>query len=560
MNIKKLELTHFGKFHLKTITFTSGLNIVYGKNEAGKSTIHAFVRSMLFGIPDTEEGNERYQHYLPWETPHDFCGRMWIKKDDKIYRIERNFLRPQPTVRVYDDKTGESLKPAKQHLRQILSGLTETSYLNTICIEQLKSVTDPQLAKELQEMAVNASQSKNMNIDVDKARQELLLKKQSLESQIVNDVDSVHQKNQKMADESGKRLSRLQRSRYIREKQSSDLQTQIQTERRQAEEELMAYERERDELRRRYESDKKASEAASGSANLAAKSGRGWLVWLLLAVVAGVFSIYRYQSVGMTNRSDFWMITIGMCAAFVCLVAMFVTAWKSKDNQKNALAAKKLSSELTEKLSQSLKAFEECKTKMPQDATERCKPLEEQYEKAQRELTYLVHQQEEEEKILLSLEENDQKLKGAAAENARLMEEIESVNMALKTMAQVSERIRATFGNLLNNEASKILFDITDGKYEKLVIGQDMKVRVYADEREVALESVSRGTIEQIYLSIRVAAAKLLWQDEPMPFLFDDVFAYYDDDRLAAAINMLKKCGHQVIVFSCHSREDSLLG
>ena len=41
--------------------------------------------------------------------------------------------------------------------------------------------------------------------------------------------------------------------------------------------------------------------------------------------------------------------------------------------------------------------------------------------------------------------------------------------------------------------------------------------------------------------------------------LFDDVFAYYDDERLAAAIDMLKKCGHQVIIFSCHSREDSLL-
>lgn len=560
MNIIKLELTHFGKFHLKTITFTSGLNIVYGKNEAGKSTIQAFVRSMLFGIPDTEEGNERYEHYLPWETPHDFCGRMWIKKDDKVYRIERNFLRPQPMVRVFDDETGASLQPAKQTLRNILSGLTETSYLNTICIEQLKSATDPQLAKELQEMAANASQSKNMNIAVDKARQELLLKKQSLESQIVNDVDSVHQKNQKMADESGKRLSRLQHSRYIREKKSNDLQTQIQTERRQAEEELMAYERERDELRRRYESDKKASEAVSGNANLVAKSGHGWIIWLLLAIVAGAFSIYRYQSVGMNNRNDFWMITIGACAAFVCLVAMFVTAWKSQDNKKNALAAKKLSEELNAKLSQSLQAFEECKTKMPAEATERCKPLEEQYEKAQRELSYLVHQQKEEEKILLSLEENDQKLKGAAAENARLMEEIESVNMALKTMAHVSERIRATFGNLLNNEASKLLFDITDGKYEKLVIGQDMKVRVYADEREIALESVSRGTIEQIYLCIRVAAAKLLWQDEPMPFLFDDVFAYYDDDRLAAAINMLKKCGHQVIVFSCHSREDSLLG
>ena len=152
---------------------------------------------------------------------------------------------------------------------------------NTICIEQLKSATDPQLAKELEDMAVNASRSKNLNIDVKQAKQELLLKKQSLQSQIVNDVDSVHQKNQKMADESGKRLSRLQRSRYIREKQSSDLQTKIETERRQAEEELMAYERERNELRRRYESDKKASENAA-NANMTAAGGHGWLIWLVL--------------------------------------------------------------------------------------------------------------------------------------------------------------------------------------------------------------------------------------------------------------------------------------
>ena len=201
MNITKLELTHFGKFHLKTITFTSGLNIVYGRNEAGKSTIHAFVRSMLFGIPDTEEGNARYDHYLPWDTPDEFCGKMWISKDAKIYRIERSFLKPQPTLSVFDETTGQKLEPAKQMLREIVSGLTETNYLNTICIEQLKSATDPQLAKELEEMAANASQSKNMNIDVEKARQELLLKKQSLESQIVTDIDETRQKNEKMAAE-----------------------------------------------------------------------------------------------------------------------------------------------------------------------------------------------------------------------------------------------------------------------------------------------------------------------------------------------------------------------
>ena len=90
MNILKLELTHFGKFHLKTITFTSGLNIVYGKNEAGKSTIHAFVRSMLFGIPDTEEGNERYSHYLPWDRMI-FAEECGLKKMIKYTESSETF-------------------------------------------------------------------------------------------------------------------------------------------------------------------------------------------------------------------------------------------------------------------------------------------------------------------------------------------------------------------------------------------------------------------------------------------------------------------------------------
>ena len=162
-------------------------------------------------------------------------------------------------------------------------------------------------------MAVNASQSKNLNIDVKQAKQELLLKKQSLQSQIVNDVDSVHQKNQKMADESGKRLSRLQRSRYIREKQSSDLQTKIETERRQAEEELMAYERERNELRRRYESDKKASENAA-NANMTA--AHIYELWECRCDIYTLFVLYALYSLVQHLLNDCGKICL--CLRILC--------------------------------------------------------------------------------------------------------------------------------------------------------------------------------------------------------------------------------------------------
>ena len=50
MIIKDLQLTNFGKFNHKSMSLEPGLNIIYGENEAGKTTFHTFIRGMLFGI------------------------------------------------------------------------------------------------------------------------------------------------------------------------------------------------------------------------------------------------------------------------------------------------------------------------------------------------------------------------------------------------------------------------------------------------------------------------------------------------------------------------------
>lgn len=44
MKFLELHLKGFGKFHDRTISFTDGINVIYGKNEAGKSTMHTFIR------------------------------------------------------------------------------------------------------------------------------------------------------------------------------------------------------------------------------------------------------------------------------------------------------------------------------------------------------------------------------------------------------------------------------------------------------------------------------------------------------------------------------------
>ena len=50
MKIKTLHLIAFGKFKQTTIELDDGFNLIYGPNEAGKSTIQAFIEGMFFGF------------------------------------------------------------------------------------------------------------------------------------------------------------------------------------------------------------------------------------------------------------------------------------------------------------------------------------------------------------------------------------------------------------------------------------------------------------------------------------------------------------------------------
>ena len=78
-------------------------------------------------------------------------------------------------------------------------------------------------------------------------------------------------------------------------------------------------------------------------------------------------------------------------------------------------------------------------------------------------------------------------------------------------------------------------------------------------DRIVPLESLSRGTMEQIYFSLRMAAGELLCGKEPFPVILDDVFGMYDEDRLTSVLRWLEKEKRQVIISTCSKREMEIL-
>lgn len=73
-----------------------------------------------------------------------------------------------------------------------------------------------------------------------------------------------------------------------------------------------------------------------------------------------------------------------------------------------------------------------------------------------------------------------------------------------------------------------------------LLIDEKLKMSLYTGQRKIGIEQVSRGTIEQIYFAVRMAASELLHEEE-CPVILDDTFVFYDDQRLENTLKWLAK-------------------
>lgn len=87
MVILEAVLQNFGKFHNITIGFEDEINLIYGENETGKSTLQAFLQGMLFGIEKTRgrsSGIDTYTLYEPWENSSYYEGILRLEKDGEV--------------------------------------------------------------------------------------------------------------------------------------------------------------------------------------------------------------------------------------------------------------------------------------------------------------------------------------------------------------------------------------------------------------------------------------------------------------------------------------------
>ena len=117
--------------------------------------------------------------------------------------------------------------------------------------------------------------------------------------------------------------------------------------------------------------------------------------------------------------------------------------------------------------------------------------------------------------------------------------------------------MQSRFAPRIARDAQQILGRLTGGRYDRLSISQDMALSAATGEETVLREAQRRseGTVDQIYLALRLAVSKELTPDAP--FVLDDALVRFDDTRHAAAMDILKEeaQNRQIILFTCQNRE-----
>ena len=133
----------------------------------------------------------------------------------------------------------------------------------------------------------------------------------------------------------------------------------------------------------------------------------------------------------------------------------------------------------------------------------------------------------------------------------------DSLDIASKVLADSFIEVRRSFGTVLEKRSAEIFSHLTDSKYSAMTISKTLEIAVEEKERFGTKEAayLSAGTADQAYLSLRLALAELMSQeDEHLPLFMDDALTQYDDTRMKNAVEFLKDYSenHQILLFTCH--------
>ena len=146
----------------------------------------------------------------------------------------------------------------------------------------------------------------------------------------------------------------------------------------------------------------------------------------------------------------------------------------------------------------------------------------------------------------------------AVEDRIRQLEDIYgATTLAMEFLEQAEANLQRKFAPAISRQAGQLFHGLTGGRYDRLVLKEDLSMEVAAEGETVTRSGLWRsdGTADQLYLALRLAVADALTPHAPL--VLDDALVRFDDTRLSYAMEILNATADhkQVILFTCQGRE-----
>ena len=647
MQIKNIKINNYGKIKNKEILFSDKINVIYGENEAGKSTLLHFILNSLYGISKNKKGKEYsdFEKYKPW-SGDDFSGKISYELDNNNkYEIFRDFKKKNPKIfneNMEDISKEFSIDKTKgNEFFYEQTKVDEDLFLSTLVVNQqevklhkqeqnvliqkianlvgtgednvsYKRAIDRLNRRQLDEVGTQKSREKPINL-LQREIENLEIEKNEIEKYV--DIKyEIEEKKNKLQDE----INELENeNNFLQEIKLLNENEKIEKEKIKLKENLKKENTEKINLIKNKINEIKNSDKNIFEENNSEKIEKNKnkikniqkikneknklnkkLILLFLILI--IINILQFIFVKNNILKYIFLLTVPTFLIFWIILIKNKNKLIKNIEKNNKIIEEKINLEINN-LNNEINLIEKNNTELENEINklknnfnlkinlEKEKIKNKYLNKLEKnKINYFLILENinyEKEKIqnnlnnkkieLHSLEldkkniepklEKLSNLEEKIVDNKNKMLTLKKLNSSMELVKEVLtnsyEKMKKSVTPKFTQELSNTISKITNGKYANIIPNDDQGLLVELDNGNYEPASkLSVGTIDQLYLSLRLSMVEEL-SEEKMPIILDEVFAYYDDERLKNALVFLnEKCkNHQILIFSCTNREKEML-
>ena len=618
MIIKNIKINNFGKLENKEIEFNKKLNLIYGENESGKTTILKFIQSMFYGASKNKNGKNitDYEKYKSWNNG-EYSGKIKYTLDNgENYEVFREFDKKNP--KIYNEKLEDISKNFnidKTKGNQFFYDQTkvdEELFLSTIVAEQREVELDEKkqnvLLQKITNIVGTGEDNTSFNKTINKLNKKLLEEVGTERSsdrpinnaenrikEIENEKEeiliyadkkySIEEENKKIIEEINKSENELEIIKNIKKiKEAENIEKEKIKINKNIEEENNKKIKNIQEKINELEIEKNKKENKTKN-----KKNHTTLILLIIFLILEII-IWKFTTNVITIISGIIFISI-----------LLINIIRIQKNRKNIIKEiKQKEQQINQNINQlkneieilqnnneeyinNTKQIEEKIKKETNEKIEKIKTkdneneinkmlqknnIENEYDNQQAKLNNLkleLHKLELEKENILPKLENlsslEEELSNIEEKYEELKNTSKSINLAKEYLELAYEKMKENVTPKFTKNLSENINKITSGKYKNVKFNDEKGLIVEIENGNyISAENLSIGTIEQLYLSLRLALVDEI-SEETMPIILDEAFAYYDKTRLEKILKYLieETKNRQILIFTCTKREQEIL-